>query len=78
MKKLIALLLFTSCGYAPMDNTFDKGITITKMEQVDKVSCLYYGRGNNFLVTSITSVDFMFCDTCGKFQIGDTINFVKK
>ena len=82
MKKLLIVLMisltFVSCGYAPMDNTMEKPIVITSIENVGGNSCNYYGRGNYNMVVTLTSSEFKFRDTCGKFQIGDTINFVKK
>lgn len=80
MKKLLLLLLIStnlfSCGYAPMDNS--NAIIITSIVKYDEVFSTYYGRGNYTLVETVTSFDFCFKDTTGKFQIGDTINFVKK
>ena len=35
----------------------------------------HYGKGAN---NGIATEQFKFFDTCGKFQIGDTINFIKK
>lgn len=78
MKKII-LSIFTvisfGCGYAPMDNS--QLITITRIEKNDKIYCYYYGDGASHIVSTLTESYFMFRDTCGKFQIGDTINFVK-
>lgn len=76
MKKILILaLLFTSCGYAPMDRT--KGIIITEIKTADINTCYYYGYGNMGIVFSPCDVRFVFRDTCGKFQIGDTLKIVK-
>lgn len=76
-KILLTLLLFIAgCGYAPMDS-YNQIAVITKVEQGNE-SCYYYGAGNDNATFSITSFDFKFIDTCGKFQIGDTITFKLK
>lgn len=78
-KALIALLVITtlfSCGYSPMDNS--KCIIVTEINQHDEVYSKYYGKGNWFIHWNyFTSYEYMFVDTTGKFQIGDTINFTK-
>lgn len=80
MKKLLLFLLISislfSCGYAPMDN--ENPIIITDISQYDNTFAKYYGKGNITLVNSFVSYNFCFKDTIGKFQIGDTINFIKK
>lgn len=79
MKKLLLILMISctiSCGYAPMDNT-DNGIVIKEIEK-NGTYCNYYGVGNWNLTGTITDKYFKFRDTCGKFQIGDTVNLVKK
>ena len=77
MKKLtlIIAVLFMGCGYAPMDNKHP--IIIKSMSKSSDNLCNYYGSGNSAMVFTNTSFDFLFRDTCGKFQIGDTLNFVK-
>lgn len=78
MKKVLFFFLlfgFSSCGYAPMDNS--SLIIITKIKQYDKTFCNYYGKGNNNMSFTPTSWDFCFRDSIGKFQISDTINFCK-
>jgi len=77
MKKLLFILLIitTSCGYAPIDNS--KMVVVTSIEQYDEMYCDYYGIGNTDMVITLPKVNFKFRDTCGKFQIGDTIRFVK-
>jgi len=67
---LIAMLL-TGCGYAPMKNSF----VIIKIEESYNGLCAYHGIGAYNVIGNTHS---KFYDTCGKFQIGDTINFVKK
>lgn len=52
-------------------------IRITAIERDEGIYCFYYGDGDDYIVESWVSDDFVFRDTCGKFQIGDTINFVK-
>lgn len=69
---LIALLLI-SCGYAPIDNTTP--VIVTCIEKDINTSCDYYGEGNRFLNFAVTSCKFKFRDSCGKYQIGDTIKF---
>jgi len=77
MKKLLFILLIitTSCGYAPIDNS--KMVVVNSIEYYDGIYCDYYGTGNLDMVSTPTDVNFKFRDTCGKFQIGDTIRFVK-
>lgn len=77
MKKVVLLLLLSSCGYAPMDN-YSNQVIITKIDKSSSNACSYYGIGNTNLVSTPTSFHFKFRDTCGKFQIGDTLNIVKK
>lgn len=79
MKKLILILsmFLVSCGYAPMDNT--TAIVIIDIETaINNVDCNYYGKGNPAMIISNTANEFKFRDTCGKFQIGDTLNIVKQ
>lgn len=76
IKMLLLSLLLVGCGYAPMDSAYP--IVIEEVEQGLNCYCNYYGRGNTSLALTITSWDYKFRDTCGKFQIGDTVNFVKK
>lgn len=79
MKKLLLILLTTilfSCGYAPMDNS--NYIIITCIEKYDEIYSKYYGMGNSGMIITLTENKFVFKDTTGKFQINDTINFVKK
>lgn len=83
MKQILTILLcsilFNSCGYAIIDNvTSCYTPVITDIIKVDDISCNYYGRGNTNLTATFTSYKFKFKDTIGKFQIGDTINIIKK
>lgn len=79
MKKLLFIaviaLSLISCAYSPMDNS--KPIVITEIERINKCFCDYYGNGN-YSMSMAMRYQFCFRDTVGKFQIGDTINFVKK
>jgi hypothetical protein len=79
MKKLLGLLgvfLISSCGYAPIDSS--REIIITGIEKYDNTFNDYYGTGNIYMVFSITSCDYRFRDTINKFNVGDTIRFIKK
>jgi len=79
MKNLIKLLfitiIFSSCGYAPIDNS--KPVIITEIEQRTDNYCNYYGHGNKNIVLTLTDNRFIFTDSCGKYQIGDTVKFKK-
>ncbi len=79
MKNLIKLLfitiIFTSCGYAPIDNS--KPVIITEIEQYESGYCYYYGYGNGGMTLTPASYNFIFKDSCGKYQIGDTVKFSK-
>jgi len=70
---ILGLLIFTmiGCGYAPMRTSF----IITKIEESHDNMCAYHGIGG---ANGFGSRQSKFYDTCGKFQIGDTINFIKK
>lgn len=83
MKKFLTILLcsvlLSSCGYAPIDNVNSNYTpVITDIEKVDDITCNYYGQGNSNTTVTITEWRFKFRDTIGKFQIGDTINIIKK
>lgn len=76
-KILLTLLLFIAgCGYAPMDS-YNRSIVITEIKEGNG-SCYYYGYGNKNAVATVAEWNFKFIDTCGKFQIGDTITFKLK
>ena len=75
VKLLFITIIFTSCGYAPIDNS--KPVIITEIKQYESGYCYYYGHGNWVMVFTITSRDFIFKDSCGKYQIGDTVKFSK-
>jgi len=80
MKKLITLLfittLFSSCGRKAAD--FRQGIVIQDIES-HYGACIYYttttiwSGGNPFELTNA-----YFFDSCGKFNVGDTIILTKK
>ena len=80
MKKIILVFLITtiltSCGYAPMD--LSKPTTITEIEKYDESLCNYYGQGNVNMLFTLTSNQFKFRDSVGKFQVGDTITISKR
>jgi hypothetical protein len=79
MKKLFLIALISilfSCGYAPIDNS--RYIIITEISRFDEKYSNYYGVGNSDMVFTPSGIYFKFRDTTGKFQIGDTINFVKQ
>ena len=77
MKKLIFIsligLMFTSCGYAPIDNS--RPIVINLIERYNKTHCLYYFQGNKMIVNpfSFSDNNTFVLDSCGKYNIGDTI-----
>jgi hypothetical protein len=61
------------CGYASMDNS--KPIIIRDIETSDKNGfCWYYGDGA--ASTSLSSF-FQFRDSCGKYNVGDTVKLTK-
>jgi hypothetical protein len=79
MKKLLGLLgvfLISSCGYAPIDGSYN--IIITRVEKHNNYLNNYYGMGNSDMVLTSASRDFKFRDSINKFTVGDTIRFVKK
>lgn len=73
-------MFLVSCGYAPIDNTTP--IIITDIETAvngeNGKNCNYYGYGNTYMTFTLVGSNFKFRDTCGKFQIGDTLNIVKQ
>jgi hypothetical protein len=76
MKKLLALLLLfvvCSCGYAPA--TTEEPITITEILGRGDGYCKYYSRPKYSDI--LGSFNACFIDTCGKFNVGDSIKFVK-
>ena len=68
---ILGLLIFTmiGCGYAPMKESC---VITTINQSYDK--CSYHGIGAH---NGLGYRQLKFFDTCGKFQIGDTINFIK-
>lgn len=73
MKKLILILSMFLVSCTPIFNYTP--IVITNIEKSDKLYCNYYGYGQNIWTNNY---DFELRDTCGKFQIGDTLNIVKQ
>ena len=73
MKKLIIILaLFTSCGYAIVDNR--RLVIVTDLESIDKNWTNYYGYGQQ---TASSSVNFCIIDSADKYSVGDTIKLTK-
>lgn len=56
----------------------ERGIVITKIEKKDGMFCYYYGKGQEVLSSEFGPSNFMLIDTCGKFNIGDSIRLIKK
>ena len=52
--------------------------TIESIEYRHNGLCWYYGNGDNNATVGLFYYDFKVCDSCGKFQIGDTLNLTKK
>lgn len=79
MKKLIisilSLFLLMGCGYATMN--FKDKMIIKEIQVTNGNLCRYYGHGDGTTLAP-TSTYFQFTDTCGKFQIGDTVYLIKK
>ena len=82
----LMLLIFTGCGYESMNN-YNTHIIITDVgksfysEKNNDNMCYYIGNSGSTIAglgELYSSDNFCFYDTCGKFQIGDTINFIKK
>jgi len=73
MKKLILILSVFLVSCTPIFNYTP--IIITNIEQSKGGYCRYYGYGQNIWTNNYS---FKFRDTCGKFQIGDTLNIVKQ
>lgn len=82
MKKIIVILsvlILNSCGYETIDTT--KTAVITEIEMTSKEGrCCYRGFGNTVSCFSeiFSESMFVFYDSCGKFQIGDTLKIVKE
>lgn len=82
MKKILIciLLYFCSCGRPPMEN--DEKLVIvkilTKQTTSDKIGCMYYIKGSSSLGMIKFRSESYFFDSCGKFNVGDTIKIVKK
>jgi hypothetical protein len=73
MKKLIFILsmFLVGCNSCTVQN--NKPIIVTNIEKSDITYCNYYGYASNIWSNKY---EFKFRDTCGKFQIGDTLNIV--
>ena len=70
--------IFFLFSVSPIDNT--KPVIVTHIERYHNSEyCLYYGKGclDIDIVATPTSSDFVLIDTCGKWQIGDTIRLSK-
>jgi len=68
----------SACSYSPIDNS--RYQTISKIEVAgDPAYSNYYGTGNWGMthMDLLSSNDFKFRDSTGKFQVGDTIDFCK-
>lgn len=76
MKKLLALLLLLvvcSCGYSPASTR--EPIIITEIWASGDGFCFYYSEPDDTVLFG--NFKSCFIDTCGKFNVGDTIKFVK-
>jgi hypothetical protein len=76
LKIVTIILLFTSCGYAPMDNTTPVIVKEIKPTNTPNM-CNYYGKGNRYMVLAFIGNKFIYRDSCGKYKINDTIKFTK-
>ena len=73
MKKLIIILaLFTSCGYARVDNR--RLVIVTHLESIDNTWTYYYGIGSQ---TAPSSTRYCIVDSADKYSVGDTIKLTK-
>lgn len=73
MKKLIIILaLFTSCGYAKVDNRML--VIVTHLESTDNTWTYYYGRGTH---TATIIQSYCIIDSADKYSVGDTIKLTK-
>jgi len=82
MKKYLLLVFLYGCGYAPM--TSENPLIVDEIETAfvrNSCNCMcnYYGRNNagKGRVITPTSTHFKYTDTCGKYQIGDTLKITK-
>lgn len=71
-KVIFLLLLINSCGYNPASSY--KNPVVNEIIIRDN-GCSYYGKTED--IQFLASPYFRIIDTCGKFNIGDTIKFVK-
>ena len=76
MKKLFIIISATlfGCGYAGIN--VPSYSTINEIRKYDSNHSKYFGKGT-FEFFIIGSNNFMFIDTTGKFNIGDTIQMIK-
>lgn len=68
---LVAEIILAGCGRAKMESYGAYSFTVGKVE-IKGDHCIYVDRLTAFPNNAA------FCDTCGKFNIGDTIIFIKK
>lgn len=79
MKKLIfslvlaSIVLVSSCGNDTYSTIHERNVVHSI--EVNSKGCSYYGRGA--MTGLFTSTSFRLIDTCGKFNIGDTIRLTK-
>lgn len=84
MKKVImvaiTLLAIDSCGYQSINNQNSLIITETAYSLNKTGYCYYIGRGTDpsTFVELFASTQFCFYDSCGKFNVGDTVKIIKK
>lgn len=67
MKYLIILLLFYGCGS-------DTRFYVKTIESTKSNECNY----RVYQVGSVPPESFIITDSCGKYQVGDTLKLVKK
>jgi hypothetical protein len=79
MKYLIIALISSAYGRETLSPAINKSI-ITDIEttlNTEGKLCNYYGSENPFGTDSQFLLNFKVCDSCGKFQIGDTLKLTK-
>jgi len=78
MKYLIIALILSACGREGISpGTKQSIIQSIEVRDDNKKLCYYFGDGGGFATEAPLRFDFKVCDSCGKFQIGDTIKFTK-
>ena len=70
---LALTVVASSCGNDTYSAIHERNV-IHSIE-VDSEGCSYYGNG--YMTGVYTSTSFRLIDTCGKFNIGDTIRLTK-